>query len=263
MVGESLDDFKLKNLIVGILNLYYEENEIEIPVPLNISIVEDMTIAYEEVTKTKIVNDNLNRFNGFTIPPSTIHGVFNILLNKNVLMESVQNNNANWIGTIIHEATHANDFCQFAKMIQADNYDDITNLGKNAMFQLWTEFHARLKGYYYVRKYSFENMFDEKQIPDIIDRELPYQDKYMYNTYHSTANGYEQAYCVSHYIGRLCALNIIFPETFNDSFVKDKFGTNDWMYKWYKFLSQHLKLEEAVLDFEEMREILSENFIGI
>ena len=257
-----MNGFNLEDLIASILNQYYEESEIDNPVPLNITIVEDMTSAYEEVTGNQIVNDDLNRFNGFTIPPCTRDGVFNILLNKNVMMESVQNNNANWIGTIIHEATHANDFFQFAKMIQADNYDDITNLSKNAMFQLWTEFHARLKGYYYVRKYTFENMFDEKQIPDIIERELPFQDRYMYNTYHSTNDGYEQAYCVSHYIGRLCALKSIFPATFNDDFVKEKFGVNDWMYNWYKFLSQHLRLEDAAPDFEEMRKILSVNFIG-
>jgi len=55
-----LNGFNLEDLIASILNQYYEESEIDNPVPLNITIVEDMTSAYEEVTGNQIVNDDLN-----------------------------------------------------------------------------------------------------------------------------------------------------------------------------------------------------------
>lgn len=52
-----MNEFNLEDLIASILNQYYEESEIDNPVPLNITIVEDMTSAYEEVTGNQIVND--------------------------------------------------------------------------------------------------------------------------------------------------------------------------------------------------------------
>lgn len=55
-----MNGFNLEDLIASILNQYYEESEIDNPVPLNITIVEDMTSAYEEVTGNQIVNDDLN-----------------------------------------------------------------------------------------------------------------------------------------------------------------------------------------------------------
>lgn len=72
-----------------------------------------------------------------------------------MIVEYINQNNATWVGTIVHETAHVVDFTNYAKMINAEDYSDILSVDKNSMFQLWTEINARSKGYYFVRKYTF------------------------------------------------------------------------------------------------------------
>ena len=82
-----------------------------------------------------------------------------------------------WVGTIIHETTHVQDFVQYAKIINAKKYTEITQNNKHNMFSLWTEIHARSTGYYFTRKYSLgkNNANCEEMLPYIINQELPAQ----------------------------------------------------------------------------------------
>ncbi|MEG2908087.1 MAG: hypothetical protein RR945_02610 [Erysipelotrichaceae bacterium] len=130
------------------------------------------------------------------------------------------------------------------------------------MFQLWTEFNARAKGYYFVRKYTFADKDEpeKQQIYDIVNSELPSQMQLMYNNYYSTKDGFQQAYFVLHYLGRLFTLQRIFPNYFNNDFILKHIGENNWMYQWFIFLSTHTKLEDAYDHFDEMNKILKQNF---
>lgn len=231
-------------------------------------IVNDMASAYTELQPEharqepqKIVS--INQYNGTTVPPSDVNGKFTILLNAKYMCDSVNENNANWIGTIAHETTHVVDFTNYAILLGTEDYNDILSISNNMIFQLWTEFNARAKGYYFVRKYTFEDMFDESQISDIMNKEIPRQEKLLFQKYHATTDGFQQAYFVSHYLGRLYALQQIFPVFFTDKQVKNLIPSNPWMYEWYIFLKSHAKLEEAYPDFEIMKNILKKNFLGL
>ena len=254
----------LQNIVADFFNTF------DIPqVTIKYSITDDMVSSYTELCPEHARKEpekiaGLNKFNGTTVPPKSIDGVFTILLNQKMIVEYINQNNATWVGTIVHETAHVVDFTNYAKMINAEDYSDILSVDKNSMFQLWTEINARSKGYYFVRKYTFGNdMFDEAQVPDIINTELPGQERLLFQNYHATTNGWEQAYYVAQYIGRLYALRQIFPANFSDSQVKALLPPNPWMYDWFLFFKSHPTVKTAYPAFEEMKAILRQNFQGL
>lgn len=262
-----MESITFEQVVQTIVADYFETFSIT-PISIKYSIVDDMVQAYTQLRPEHAKKEpqkiaTLNQYNGSTVVPNDINGMFTILLNQKYIQESYVDGNANWIGTIAHETTHAIDFTNYAAILETENYEEILSVSQNAMFQLWTEFNARAKGYYFVRKYTFDDMFDETQTDDIINIEIPAQEKLLFQNYHSTDDGIQQAYLVSHYLGRLYALQQIFPHIFTDEQVKDLIPPNPWMYKWFLFLKSHATLEKAYPCFEEMKNILKENFRGL
>lgn len=152
-----------------------------------------------------------------------------------------------------------------AKLVGAEEYEEILRISDHGMFNLWTEIHARANGYYFTRKYTVgeENLQNEELIPDILNREIPIQWQRLYREYHSTSNGYEQAYLVAQYIGRLITLQRLYPDTFTDGWIAQHFEVNTWMMEWFQLYKKHATLEDATNYFEEMKVILGQNFQGI
>ena len=108
-------------------------------------------------------------------------------------------------------------------------------------------------------------MFDKTQINDIVQIELPGQEELLYKIYHQTQDGVQQAYYVSHFLGRLYTLQEIFPDYFTDEWIEayPLFENNEWMYKWYLFLKKNADLKSAFENFDEMKKILRQNFSWI
>jgi hypothetical protein len=108
-------------------------------------------------------------------------------------------------------------------------------------------------------------MFDETQIDDIVEIELPTQERLLFENYHATNDGTQQAYYVSHFLGRLYSLQKIFPTFFTDDWVSNMplFINNKWMLDWYWFLKENNFLEAVSAKFDDMCEILRQNFVWI
>lgn len=264
-----MQEINFQDIIVGIIEEYFQIYEHEPVIPTYI-ICEDMCKSYRELRpkleeKEPEKFKTLNSYNGITVPPYSVDERFTVLLNRQIIIENMHARNANWVGTIAHETTHVIDFSDYAKLIDATDYEDILQMSKHGMFNLWTEFNARAKGYYFVRKYTFDNMFDTTQISDIVNIELPAQDELLYKNYHATTDGFQQAYYVSHYLGRLYSLQQIFPTYFTDEFINEiqLFKHNKWMLDWFFFLKNHTSLNKAYQNFGEMKEILKQNFCGL
>lgn len=260
----SNNDFE--ELVLKVLNEYYTMHQ-AIPVNARYSIVDDMCSEYAKLRPDHASKEpekvaSLSQYNANVVPPATLEGTFTILLNRAKLLEYLGEGNMTWVGTIVHETTHVIDFIEYAKIRHANDYEDILDTGKHALFHLWTECNAKAKGYYFVRKYSFENMFDTAQIPDILNIELPEQSKLLFKNYHSTTDGTQQAYYVAHFIGRLYALNHIFPQHFDDASIEQILTPNTWMYDWYLFFRNHQNLQMAYEHFDEFRKVLNQNFSG-
>lgn len=259
----------LAEFFVHIVNDYFKTFNIEVVIPEYV-FASDMLEAYlnkrpDLANEIRGDSDELNQYNGFTVPPKSVGGTFVVLLNRTKLVENLKNGDLTWIGTITHENTHIIDFMNYAKITNVSDYDELLSIDKNAMFLLWTEFNAKSKGYFFVRKYSFENMYDPSQIPHIVNTELPFQEQLLRENFHATTNGYKQAYLVANYLGRLFALHQIFPEYFTDGLISkmDIFKNNGWMLEWYYFLCSHSELDIAYECFDDMKKILSKNFSGI
>ena len=251
----------------GILNDYYSVFRIAEPVKVNYVFSDNIVESYAELRPDHFQKDpdrvrSLSLYNGNTVPPLTVDGVFTVLINKPMMLKYLSTGNMTTVGTIVHETTHAKDFSDYARMIGASDYEDIISIEKNYIFQLWTEFNARAKGYFFVRKYTFRNMYDESLVDDVIQSELPAQEQLLYNNYHSTQDGFQQAYYVSHFLGRLYSLQAIYPRRITDSWLKNMplFLENNWIQNWYWFLKKHDTLAKAYPAFDMMRKILNANF---
>lgn len=257
-------------MVSDIVNDYFDTYISEEPTMPCYRIVDDIASAYLELKPNMGGNpdaniEKLSAYNGFTVPPNKVGGTFIVLINKNILLENMKNNNFSWIGTIAHETTHVQDFVQYVQMVGDEDYEEIVQYSQHGIFNIWTEIHARSKGYYFTRKYTLGPVFMKSRIllQDIIEREIPLQWDLLYRNYHSTDNGYEQAYLVAQYIGRLITLQQLYPDDFNDEWINDHFDVNTWMTELFMFFKAHPTLEVAFEHFDEMKGILRKNFKGI
>ena len=258
-----------EDLFINILRDYYDTFGGD-PLNVDYKITDNIVDEYAKLRPYHVAKEpekiqTLSAYNGMTVCPTSVGGTFTILINRAFVMQYIGQNNMTWVGTIIHETTHVRDYIDYAHLISATDYEDILNINKNLPFQLWTEFNARARVYYFVRKYTFENMFDKTQINDIVQIELPGQEELLYKNYHQTQDGVQQAYYVSHFLGRLYTLQEIFPDYFTDEWIEayPLFENNEWMYKWYLFLKKNADLKSAFENFDEMKKILRQNFSWI
>lgn len=251
---------EFKKLFENIVIDYFNTFNIS-PISINYSIVDEMTNEYIKLRPDHAQKEpekiaSLNRYNGLTVPPYRVNEKFTVLINKYYIEESLKNGNMNWIGTIAHETTHVRDFTEYAALLNASNYENIIDLSQNVMFQFWTEFNVRAKGYYFLRKYTFENMFDESQISYIINIEIPRQNKWLLQEYRTAHDLTQQMYWISNYLGRLYTLQQIFPKVFTNEEIKNLIPLDQWVYEFFLFLQSHTILEEAYKHFDDMKKII-------
>lgn len=259
----------IEDIVSSIITDFFQTYSVYNPVIPDYKLVDDMYLAYQEL-RPDLVEKNpesyncLNENNGLTVAPFHVGGQFTILLNKNVFIENLNNQKADWVGTIVHETVHVQDFSEYAHIIDASDYEDIIQINEHGMFNLWTEFNARSKGYFFTRKYTLgELLYSSEYVPDIMNREIPLQQEILFKKYHSTNNGFEQAYLVSHYLGRLYTLQKLFPKDFTDSWIECHLESNKWMVDWFHFFKTNPDLSVAAEHFEEMKDILRQNFSGL
>lgn len=262
-----MSEFSFERVLLEIVTDFYTTFGLE-PVSIKYVVAADMAKLYSELRPEYVSQhpeqiSNAQKYNGILVLPDSLDGEFTVLLNGVFFQQSMADGNANWIGTIAHETTHAVDYAEYANLVWADSYDELQLIAKHAMFQLWTEVNARAKGYYFVRKYTFENMTDEQQVNDILNIELPSQYHLLFQNYNATRDGYQQAYLVAQYLGRLCTLQQLFPKTFTNRFIRRHLSPHKWMYDWFVFHSKYDTLSEAYEHFEDMKNILRQNFRGL
>lgn len=236
------------------------------PFPLSISITNDIWESYFAIRpdhKSKFAGQQMPSFNGTVVPPLKLDGIYTVLIYQEYITDDIQKGCTAWIGTIIHEACHARDYIEYAKLINAKSFDDVLDTSKHRMFQIWTEFNARRHGYFFLRKYAFDDIGDEIQLPDIINTEIPFQIDYMTKEYSSTIDGWSQIYVVTQFMGRLAVWKELFPHYFTSEKVMELFNNNFWMNDMFDFLDGYRDLSLALFHFDELMEILRRNFQGL
>lgn len=184
------------------------------------------------------------------------------MLNSEYVLETVTKNNVDWIGTLIHEAAHVNDFKGYFKIIRPKSYDELYEYEPHRIFLYWTEFHARAIGYYFLRKYTLRNFKDVCHIEHILNAELPYQINYLVQEVGITPDADRQMYVIVHFLGRISVWQYLYPETFNSSFICELINNNPWMKDLYDMFVNYKSLEEIYPHFDEVEEIIMNHYSG-
>lgn len=257
-------EFKLKPSFDDILHDYVQTCNV-CPFEGSIVIADDMLQSYlsvrQDLVESGKVNPNeVGKYNGLTVQPKDVNGEFTVLINKGYLLDCQSKHDKSWVGTIVHEATHVNDFKEYFRMVSPASYDELYDYNLHRMFLYWTEFHAKAMGYFFLRKYTFDDVRDQRQAQDIVRIELPFQIKYMVQEINATNDADRQMYVVVHFLGRLAVWQELFPTTFNRRFIGQLIGDNQWMEELYYLLIEHNTLEKIYPVFDQMKSILDKHF---
>lgn len=256
---------EIKRLIYDIIFIYYKNLNLS-PRKIDIFFEKDMYKKYIElrpdhVEKLSGQMADLNKYSGVTVPPKHLNDNFSIMIQFDYFLKSLTYN-AEWIGIIIHEVTHIEDFILFAKLANIQDYDEVLDVNKNWMFLIWTEFNAKAKGYYYEIKFSYKDMHDKEYFDYIVEQELMFQTQEVVIKYYSESNTFRQMYVIVHFLGRLFIWERLFPDYFTENKIQEIIGDNMWMFDMYEFFKSHTDLEMAYKDFNILREIVKQNFNG-
>lgn len=255
-----------EQIYAKILADYCKDFDVELPT-INILLTDNMGEAYLAQRPDHVDKVNSNGItantHGLIIPPAEMDEPFTILLNKSYVVESIKKCDASWIGTIVHEATHIIDYIEYAKIVGAMDYDTICNkkIPSNRCFHIWTEFNAKVKGYYFVLKYTpnYVSASDEEKLEFVTQKELPCCFKAIYEKSKSDACFDDLLYDIAHLLGRL----YVWEKNHLDYFTTDKISeilqTSKMMQDLYCFLKTHTTLAEADNDFCEMDKMLKQD----
>ena len=204
---DEINSEQLLNIVSNILWDYASTCGVE-PFNGNVIFADSIADSYKNIRNDLVKEgktnlNELNNYHGLAVQPLENDGAFTILLNKEYVLESVTQNNVDWIGTLVHEATHVNDFKDYFKIIQPKSYDELYEYDLHRIFLYWTEFHARAIGHYFLRKYTLEDFKNISHVDHILNIELPYHINYLVQEVGATQNADRQMYVIAHFLGRL------------------------------------------------------------
>lgn len=228
-------------------------------------IADDMASAYKKIRNDLVESgktnlDEINKYHGLTVQPAEIDGNFTILLNSEYVLETVTQNNVNWVGTLVHEATHVNDFKNYFKIIMPKSYDELYDYNLHRTFLYWTEFHARAMGDYFLQKYYPENFKDKSHINYILENELPYYINYLVQEVGATQDMNRQMYVIVHFLGTIAVWQHLYPEVFNDNFILELTNKNSWIKALYDLFVKYKSVEEIYPHFKEIETIIKKHY---
>lgn len=115
--------------------------------------------------------DIVSKLNGISFPKNVLHNEYYAIISKNVF--GYKDNT--FLGTYMHEITHAHDFSIFAKYINAKTEKDIYNSKYyNCAMGTISEFNARKNGFSFVREQTYDYINSDEERDKILLQEIPY-----------------------------------------------------------------------------------------
>lgn len=260
-------DNQLQELINTLFSMYHSIFPEVIKIPVSITFTDDLNKTHAELRPDRadsILEEGLqSNYNGRMVVPESIDDPIHILLNVRKIEEFTNDGSMTWIGTIGHEYTHAIDFYQMARLEKLDSYSPLEETSQYMMFQQWTEYHARKYGYRFLRKY-FEVagiiLQGDEQIKYIMETEAPAQTR-RFNREYNRGTPNERLYLTMQYLGRFSVWIDLFPEHFSEEQLLEYCPGTYWMMDLLQFLRKHESLKEIYGHFDELQDVLSENWI--
>lgn len=218
----------------------------------------------ERLSKLNIENDD--NYNGRMVMPNKVGSHINILMNRQKMIEYTEDGTFTWKGTLAHELTHSIDYHQMAIKEKLTSYDPLMETSKYLVFQMWSEYHARKLGYTFLRKQlnlDTDDSTRSERIEHILTTEWPHHMNQHLHDYHNAHDMAKEIYFTMQLLGRLSVWCELFPDIFNETFIRKAFDNNLWMYHIFIFLQKNTMLDEVYPNLDDMRRILKENWGGL
>lgn len=238
-------------------------------IPVKIILTDNLAKSHYELRpdrKEELIAQNIEAYNiqneRMVTPRSNDEPTY-ILLNTKMIKKYTEDGSMTWVGTLAHELTHAIDYNQFANREGLNSLDIIEGTSNFYMFQLWSEYHARKRGYYFLRLFfENQNMLDarEIQVEHILQTEWPFHMKNHFREYHENTNGNNQMYITMQLLGRYSVWCDLFPDDFNkEAFARD-YAQTPWMVHLFTFLRAHETLDDIYGNFKKLKAVFAENW---
>lgn len=257
----------IEKVIDKVIKLYYQETKLK-PIDVKIELTDDiykrkleLALTEEEkkeIIETKDFNKNLN---GSMVIPRNIEDTAHILISLNTIYNNI--NNYQFISTITHELTHLHDYYDFYLLNEKEctTVRDIDKCDGFRAFQLWSEYNARRKGYYFYRYITNidNNNSEEEQINYINNIECPFHMRNLAEELNSLVNEpYLFIYSIIQFLGRFSVWNDLFPNFCNiDSLPNELTEVFDSrILNLYEFLYNHKSFEKIKFSFNQLDELL-------
>lgn len=238
-----------------LFNQYCEKYTIPQKLELNISIVEDVSIAsskFLEKYNRKIILDGID-YNGTTCIPKMIDEPIAIFISKQIV-DNYLTNNCQFVCTFFHELTHAIDFYNYCEKYCDGSYDELLKKTSSYGFKMWTEFNAKKISYLlYCKFINGDSYNSEDALKMILNRELPFQNqeliKEMFNISIDDA-----VYKVILYLGRYYVWELLFEKDFKNGINFPKIlneQVNPELLNLYNKLKENIDTENYYCDLNE------------
>ena len=258
----------MDNAFQTLIKRYYDIYPGSPQVPVDIKLTDNLNSTHAELrpdVKNQLLAENPQiDFNGRMVLPVSLDDPIHILLNTTKVQEYTNDGSMTWIGTIAHEFTHAIDYYQMARMEGLTTYAPLEKAEQYLMFQMWTEYHARKRGYCFLRKFlsaaGAVSVESDAQLKHISTKEWPFHRQRFYQEYHADNNGKNQMYLTMQILGRYSVWADLFPESFNEDSLSVDFPGTRWIVDLFWFLYTHESLEEVYPVFGELEDVFRENW---
>lgn len=260
----------LKFTFEALEKIYYKLFADVDEIPVQVVIADDMNSAHLEIRPDLkdyfMLDAPDNGFNGRMVAPIDIDDAFIILMNYHRILQYTEDGSLTWMGTFAHELTHIHDYTEMSIKEKMSSYLPLEKIQDYIMFQMWTEYHARKKGYLFLRYIFWQEgklPGEDEQKVYIREKEWPYHINEHYKEFHMNDDGNNQMYITMQLLGRYSAWCDLFPDSFNvRSFAKD-YKANPWIIHLFSFLREHESLESIYPCFNDLKCIFRENWDGI
>lgn len=170
-----MDNIEIKDIIYSFLNDYCNKNSMPL-IQVNVCITDDMFKTRLEMTNnirekievrnSKSIIENFNGTISFSEEKPTI------ILNKKLFLEE---NNLQFIQTLIHEYVHIIDHIDFCNYFDVD-ISQVDTINDYKYFYYWSEFHAHTESYRYYKLLFTSHLEYDEQVTHILETEKPIQD---------------------------------------------------------------------------------------
>lgn len=269
-----MEVFNYNNIFDFLHKKYYEIFN-DIKLPIKIDVTDNMNESHFTLRpdlKERLIDQGIINeidYNGRLVLPRNVGDNIHVLLNNRSIKLYTEDLSFTWIGTYAHEITHAIDYHHMSIKEGLISYDPLLEIKDYQMFNLWSEYHARKRGYYFLRSIlniitnNITNQNQYSLLEHIINTEMPYHINTFFNEYSNTNNSNQQLYHTMQFIGRYSAWCDMFPDYINESTLASSFTENNWLFRILLFLRNNESIDDIYSNFYNMKVILKENWSNL